>query len=79
MSAGDSYEVRIHTGIQYKDKEFDHAMIRTWPDGRTCVSRLNRRKDAWVFVRLATDEDIAAIKKMLAAKKNAEAFFGEKK
>lgn len=70
---------RLQKGIQYKDKEFDHAMLRTWPDGRTCISRMNRNKTAWVFVRLATIEDITAIKKMLAAKKNEIKLFGEKK
>lgn len=71
-----SYEARIREGIQYKNSEFAHAMLRTWPDGRTCISRLNKKQNAWVFVRLATDEDIAAVQKMLAAKKNADAFFG---
>lgn len=73
------YEARIREGIQYKDTEFAHAMLRTWPDGRTCISRLNKKENAWVFVRLATAEDIAKIKRFLEAKKNAIELLGEPK
>jgi hypothetical protein len=72
------YEARIHKGIQYHDSEFEHAMIRLWPDGRLCISRLNKRKDAWVFVRLATDNDVKRVKKMLSAKKNVFDLLGDK-
>lgn len=71
-----SYEARIDKGIQYQNSEFDHAMLRKWPDGRLCVSRLNKKKDAWVFVRLATEEDIERIKKMLTSATKAEELFG---
>jgi hypothetical protein len=70
---------RLQKGIQYQNSEFDHGMLRLWPDGRLCISRINKRKDAWVFVRLATEEDIERVKKMLSAGKKAEELFGESK
>lgn len=65
-------------GVQFKDKEFEHGVFRTWPDGRTCMSRLSSNKRAWVFVRLATETDIRSVFKMLMAKKNAIELLGDK-
>lgn len=70
---------QINKGVQYKSAEFDHAMLRKWPDGRLCVSRLNRKKNAWVFVRNATVEDIERIRKMLGDAKKAQELFGAEK
>jgi 16S rRNA U516 pseudouridylate synthase RsuA-like enzyme len=74
----EEYPDKLRQGIQYSDKEFDHAVLRTWKNGTTSVARLNKKKTAWVFVRFATEDDIRRVKRMLDAKKNAVSLLGDK-
>jgi hypothetical protein len=72
------YPDKLLQGVQYTDKEFEHAILRTWKNGTTSVARLNKKKTAWVFVRFATEDDIRRVKRMLDAKKNAVNLLGDK-